>query len=356
MAGKLYFTAGPTRLHPAVEPAMRRALAEGVASISHRGAGFRRVFERATGRVRELLGIPATHSVFFLSSGTECMERIVQNCVREQSLHLVNGAFSERFHRIAESLGKRAARVEAEWGEGLDTGAVVVPDRAELLCVTQNETSTGVATDLGGLAAIRRQRPDLLVAVDMVSSAPCMEVDFELVDCAFFSVQKGFGMPAGLAVLSAGPRALERAAALKAEGQTIGSYHSFESLAAKAAKHETPETPNVLAIHVLGEVCRAILAEGVAAMRERTAQKAGLLYEALERHPALSPFVADRALRSPTVIVGRAHGGSRAIIGRLAEEGFVVSAGYGRYRDEHLRIANFPAHELSQVRDLVDAL
>jgi phosphoserine aminotransferase len=355
MSRKIRFTPGPTELHPAVRPAILRALDEDVASISHRGAEFRRIFERTTRALRSLLAIPESHEVFFLGSGTECMERVVQNCVRRRSLHLVNGAFSARFRSIAAGLGRRAERREVAWGAGFDLESADVAEETELLSVTQNETSTGVTLDLGGLARLRERRPDTLVAVDMVSAAPGIAADFPAIDCAFFSVQKGFGMPAGLAVLVVGPRAIKRSRDLSRRGVPTGTYRAFASLSEQAAKHQTPETPNVLAIFVLGEVCAAMLERGIEAIRDDTRRKAAMLYDALEQHPELTPFVTDRALRSPTVIVAEVRGGSRPVIERLASRGLVVSAGYGEYRERHLRIANFPAHTERHVRELMRA-
>jgi phosphoserine aminotransferase len=233
---------------------------------------------------------------------------------------------------------------------------VDVPDGTELLSVTRNETSTGVVTGLGGLARLRDRRPDMLIAVDMVSAAPGIAADLGAIDCAFFSVQKGFGMPAGLAVLVAGPRAIERSLALSQRGVPVGTYRSFESLSDQADRHQTPETPNVLAIHVLGAVCEAMLERGIETIRDETERKAAVLYEAVLAHPDLDPFVPEPAHRSPTVIVAEVRGGSRPVLERLAERGFVVGAGYGPYRDRHLRIANFPAHEERHVSALVAAL
>ena len=89
MDRRTFFTAGPTQLHPAAAPAMRRALDEDVASLSHRGPEFRRIFEKTTKSLRTLLCIPDSHALFFLASGTECQERVIQNCVERRCLHLV---------------------------------------------------------------------------------------------------------------------------------------------------------------------------------------------------------------------------------------------------------------------------
>ena len=42
---------------------------------------------------------------------------------------------------------------------------------------------------------IKKENPEKLVAIE--------NVNYSLVDCAFFSVQKGFGMPSGLRVIIA---------------------------------------------------------------------------------------------------------------------------------------------------------
>ena len=192
------------------------------------------------------------------------------------------------------------------------------------------------------------------MAVDIVSSVPYVDLDYSLIDCAFFSVQKGFGMPAGLGVLIVNEACIARSEALKAGNVNIGSYHSFPSLKKYAAKHQTPETPNVLGIYLLGRVCEDMLETGMDSIRIGMDKKAEMLYSAFERHPDLKPFVGDPDIRSKTVIVG--ENPPPELKEFLRSKGFFIGSGYGDYRDRHIRIANFPQHREEDVARLVALL
>ena len=123
---KIFFTPGPTQLYPNVAKYIEEALKEEVCSISHRGSKFQQIFHNTTKSLRKLLRIPESYHVFFLSSATEAMERVIENLVAENSYHFVNGAFSERFFTIAQELGKVPEKYEAEWGKGFGN---VLPDK-----------------------------------------------------------------------------------------------------------------------------------------------------------------------------------------------------------------------------------
>ena len=77
---------------------------------------------------------------------------------------------------------------------------------------------------------IRQQNSESLIVVDAVSSLPYPTIDYEVVDSVFFSVQKGFGMPAGLGIWMVNPRCIEKAERLVANGHSIGSYHNIPTL------------------------------------------------------------------------------------------------------------------------------
>ena len=77
----IYFTAGHTETFPTLPAHMQKAMEDRIGSISHRGKEFKRIYEAAVTGLRTLLNIPAGHDIFFLSSATECWERIIENCV-----------------------------------------------------------------------------------------------------------------------------------------------------------------------------------------------------------------------------------------------------------------------------------
>jgi phosphoserine aminotransferase len=351
-----YFTPGPSQLYPTVPAHIHKAIETGVLSISHRSKAFMEIYDFAVSGLRTLFGLPDDWQVFFHSAATEIWERLIQNCVTDSSFHFVNGSFSSRFFQIAAELGRNPVKAEATWGEGFAKNSFEVPQTTELIAFTHNETSTGVSTPLSFVYPFRESHSEALLTIDMVSSAPDPELDFGKLDACYFSVQKCFGLPAGLGVLLLGPRCLSRAEGIVASGRSTGSYHSFASQLEKAVKNQTPETPNVLNIYLLGRVVNDMLEKGVDAIRSETIRKAEMLYGFLENSQRMRPFVKDPALRSRTVIVAEVDGGSRPLLDTLAAQGMLPGDGYGKMKGQQIRIANFPAISISQMERLMGAM
>lgn len=349
---KIFLTVGPSQLYPTVPGHIQTALAEQVYSLSHRSAAFSKFYETADKNLRELLHIPPTHHIFFTACALEGMERTIQNTVEQTSFHFVNGSFSREFYRIATDLKKHTILQEAPNGEGFDLASVIIPEETELVCMVNNETSTGVALPLDAIYALRKRYPQMLFAVDVVSSIPYVSLDFSLIDIALFSVQKGFGLPAGLGVLIVNDKALAKAEAMAEKGINIGSYHNFLKLREFEKKYQTRETPNVGAIYLLGKVAGDMLAYGQEKMREETEEKAQMLYAFFDKHEKYKPFVAE-PFRSKTTIVIDAAGESAKIVESLAQQGIIVAQGYGKSKDQHIRIANFPAVSVAQTKQFL---
>ena len=352
----IFFTPGPAELYFTVEDHIKRALAEQIPSISHRSQQFEAIYYEAVANLRALLDIPDSFHILFTGSATEIWERLIENCVAEQSYHYVNGAFSQRFYETAALLNRSPLLQEASEGSCAPPLPDNIPDTVELIAFTQNETSTGAAQPLEDIYAIRRAHPDKLIAVDAVSSLPYPAIDYTQVDSVFFSVQKGFGLPAGLGVWIVNDRCVEKAQQLMQQGRSIGTYHSLPSLVSKAQKNQTPETPNVLNIYLLAKVAGDMLAKGVEQIRRETEYKASLLYHTLEEHPLFVPFVEEKRYRSKTVIVAETSIPSTDIISALKQTHKIVGSGYGNYKKQHVRIANFPTHSKEQIEALSDKI
>ncbi len=175
-------------------------------------------------------------------------------------------------------------------------------------------------------------------------------------DCVFFSVQKGFGLPAGLGLMVVSPRAVEKSQKLLDSGEVVGTYHSFPTLARYEKKFQTPETPNVLGIFLLDKVIQDMLTVGIQKIREETEQKAAMLYQFFEENDRFQPLVDDKDIRSRTAIVIEVKGGSSNLVVQMKKKGIMIGSGYGEYKKEHIRIANFPAHSIKDVKDLIVAL
>ncbi len=355
MKGIVNFTPGPSQIYFTVEDHVRAAFREGILSLSHRTKEFERISKQATDGVKELLGIPVDFHVFFTSSATEIWERSIQNLVAAKSLHFVNGAFSKRYCEIATQLGKSPVKIEVPIGGGFPN-KINHEEGVELIALTHNETSTGVSLPMSFINQFRDQYPTALIAVDAVSSLPYPQFDFSKIDSLFFSIQKGFGLPAGLGVWIVNDRCIAKSEELQSKGASIGSYHNLPTLLQLARKNQTPETPNVLAIYLLGKVIEDFLRRGIQIIRKETEYKAAILYQAFSQHAYASPFVSDLAQRSTTVIVAQTGEHTKAITQHLATMGMQAGDGYGDKKATQLRFANFPAHSKEQFEKLVDEL
>ncbi|WP_205503539.1 aminotransferase class V-fold PLP-dependent enzyme [Rufibacter psychrotolerans] len=352
----VYFTPGPAQLYPTVAKHLQTALDKQVFSQSHRSQAFKDLYRRADEALRALLQLPADYAIYFTGSATEIWERSLQSVTAANTYHLVNGSFSKKYLDHAKWLGRNAQALQVPFGQGFSLEQVQVPAGTELLAVTQNETSSGVCMPVADIHSLRERFPEPLLSVDIVSGAPYAALDFGKVDMAFFSVQKGFGLPAGLGVWLVNERSRAKAATLEGR-QYTGGHYSLQSLHDQYQQFQTPCTPNVLDIYLLTHVVEDMLAKGVAQIRKETEAKAQQVYSFLEESARFSPFVAEKAHRSPTVLVADVLEKPAAeVIAQLKAQGLVVGAGYGAHKEKQIRIANFPAVSEADMGALVSRL
>ena len=203
---------------------------------------------------------------------------------------------------------------------------------------------------------IKDEHPNRLVAVDMVSSAPYPKLDFNKIDMAYFSVQKGFGLPAGLGVWIIHERCLAKSERLDEAGYITGSYHKLSNLWNFFEKFQTPATPNVLGIYLLQKVACDMLTKGIENIRKETDDKAQMLYEFFDREEGFELFVKNPEHRSPTVIVANTTFPAAELIQKLAEKGLIIGAGYGENKAKQIRVANFPATSFEEIELLTKTI
>lgn len=352
----IFFTAGPAELYPKFETFLQEAVDLQLGSISHRSGQFKKIYQHTDEQLRALMNIPADRAIMFTGSASEIWEKIVLSCVEHESLHLVNGSFSEKFYKYALSLNKHAQKMAKPLGEGFSYQETEVPEYAELVCITQNETSTGVQMREPDIHKLKRSHGSKLFAVDMVSSAPNPELDFSLIDTAFFSVQKAFGLPAGLGVWIANEACLEKAVSLKEKGISIGAHHDLPTLWKESRNYQNPATPNVFGIYLLGKVAEDMNKTGIARIRKETEEKAKRIYKFFEKQEGYAVSVINPDHRSKTVAVINTEGPSSEIIGKLKEKNLIIGSGYGPKKDTQIRISNFPANTPEQIETLINTI
>ena len=357
MSNKVFFGPGPSQLYPGIGSFIQDALKEDIGSISHRSGKYQEVSKFTTDNLRKLINLPDDYYIFFLGSATEAWERIFQNFVDKSSYHFVNGSFSKKFFQYAEESNISAQKTEVEFGFGFDDVVnVPIPIDTDLIAFTHNETSSGVSTPLEDIYAIREKYPNALIAVDVVSSLPYPNIDFNKIDTALFSVQKCFGLPAGLGVWLVNKRCIDKCLDLQAKGKAIGPHHSLPELIKQADVNQTPSTPNVLAIYLLGRVCDDMLKKGVDVLRKETEEKAEKLYHYISKSKTFSIAVENPNHRSQTVVVAHTTVNPSEINEYLKPFELMIGSGYSSYKNSQIRIANFPAHSPEIIEKLIEKL
>ncbi|MCU0357138.1 MAG: aminotransferase class V-fold PLP-dependent enzyme [Cyclobacteriaceae bacterium] len=343
------FYPGPSRLYPQVKAYLKDAYDEGVMSINHRSEEFMAISRKTVALLKEKLNIPEDYSVCFVSSATECWEIIAQSLVREKSMHVYNGAFGKKWFDYSSRIKPGAAPYPYEAQEKL-VHDYRVWDSADVICLTQNETSNGTEISNRLMHAIRR-RYSGLIAVDATSSMGGVYLDFHTADVWFASVQKCFGLPAGLALMIYSPAALEQAREINDRSR----YNSLLFLDEMMQRWQTPCTPNVLNIYLLMRVMeqRKSIIKVDAATRNRY-RKWDAFFESGEQ---LKHFIKNPSVRSKTVLtIEGSTDHIRSVKQQAREAGFLLGEGYGELNESTLRIANFPALRQNEIARLMDFL
>jgi len=348
-----YFTVGPSAIYPQVPQWTTEYFEQGLGSVSHRSKTFQSMYQTLDSQLRVLMNIPESHAIFIASSGSEIMERILQNCVQKASFHFVNGSFSKKFYDYALRLGISAEKYEVDFGKDFDEIPNISKD-IELIAITQNETSTGIKTSEEFIHEIKRKYPTKLLAVDTVSSAPFVNLDFSFVDICFFSSQKAFGLPAGIGIWIIRKDLAEKLVAQKIY-QGKGAHNTLGDYLKNYENFQTPSTPNILGVYLMGKVAENMNLCGRVSLFHDMIEKKKKL-EIIFTHNAYLTQVNNHTHGSDTVIVAEFLKPKNEVLKLLSTHQIVCSSGYGPFKETQLRFSNFPANSMKDIEFLGDAL
>lgn len=207
------FIPGPTNMPEAVR------LACHMPTIDHRSPTFGAILHPCLDGVRKVLKSESASIFIFPSTGTGGWETALSNTLNagDKVLAARNGMFSHRWIDMCQRHGLDVQVVETPWGHGLPADRYSEALKADkthkikAVLATHNETATGVKSDI---AAVRQALDDAnhpaLLFVDGVSSIASMDFQFDEwgVDVAVTGSQKGFMLPAGLAIIGFSEKAI----------------------------------------------------------------------------------------------------------------------------------------------------
>jgi phosphoserine aminotransferase len=201
------------------------------------------------------------------------------------------------------------------------------------------------------LRQIADKFPEKMLAVDTTSSMGGIELKFELADIWYASVQKCFGLPAGLGVLFLSQKAIDK---VKNKAER-GRYNSLNFMLENAAIYQTHYTPNVLGIYLLNRVLKDM--PEIQHVDQVTKERMQKLEYTVAMTSKLKLLIENEESRSSTVL---AISGSEEFITSVKKaaekEGMQMGGGYGPLKPTSFRIANFPAITDAEFDKLINFL
>ncbi len=345
-----HFGCGPSKVRP--EALEKLAGQSELMGTSHRQKPVRDLVGRVRGGLGELFQLPEGYEVTLGNGGTTAFwEAAAAWLVRERSLHLTYGEFSQKFAKAtaaAPFLGDPIL-VEAEPG---DAPAPTADPGADAIAWAHNETSTGVMVDV--------QRPgdagEALVLVDATSGAGGLPVNLAQADAYYFAPQKAFGADGGIWLALLSPAAIARIEELDgAADRWQPAFLSLKTALDNSRKEQTYNTPALATLILLAEQVEWMLAGGgLEWCVQRTTASSAHLYGWAEGSDFATPFVADPAKRS--LVVGTIDFDdpvdAAAVAATLRANGIVDVEPYRKLGRNQLRIGMFPAVEPVDVEAL----
>ncbi|MEQ8367018.1 MAG: aminotransferase class V-fold PLP-dependent enzyme [Roseicyclus sp.] len=267
------FIPGPTNM----PEALRRAC--DMPTVDHRSSVFAEILHPVRAGVAKILKSSDAEVFVFPSTGTGGWEAAITNTLSPGDTVLAarNGMFSQKWIDMCQRHGLTVEIVEAAWGDGIPTDrfqeilAADTAHRIKAVLATHNETATGVLSDIAGVrAAMDASDHPALLLVDGVSSIASMDFRFDDwgVDVAVTGSQKGFMLPAGLAIVGFSPKAM---AAVEVAGLPR-TFFDIRDMATGYAVNGYPFTPAVGLMNGLKKSCDMLLGEGLDAVFARHAR------------------------------------------------------------------------------------
>lgn len=183
--------------------------------------GFVKVFGETLTLVRKLFqSTDASAQPFIISgSGTLGWDLVSANLIErgENALVLNTGYFGDAFGVCLETYGAQVTQLRAPIGSrpSLEQVKQALAEKPyKLVTITHVDTSTGVLSDVKGVAQlVRRVSPETLVIVDGVCSVGSEEIAFDEwdLDAVLTASQKAIGCPPGLSIVMTSGRAIQYA-------------------------------------------------------------------------------------------------------------------------------------------------
>ena len=329
--------------------------------VGHRGQGFKDLYARIQPQLQQLL---STRQLVYLSTSSAwgVMEGAIRNLVSKKVLNCMCGAFSDKWFDVSKKCGKQADALQVDWGSPIRAEAIdkkLATGEFDALTLIHNETSTGVMSPLGDMAALKKKYPDVMFIVDSVSSMTAVPLKFDElgIDVLLAGTQKAWAMPPGFAVFVCSPAALAKAATIKDRGY----YFDFLEFQKNAEQNMTPSTPSISHTYALSTKLDEFFAEGLENRYARHKKTNQMTRDWATKHGfTLFPQEGFESLTLCCINNGARPGGRTVDVAKLQklakEQGFLIDGGYGKIKGTTFRISNMGDETEATMNQLFAAL
>jgi phosphoserine aminotransferase len=322
------FSPGPAVLPlPALEQAQRDLLdfrnsGMSILEHSHRGSLYGEMHVQAISLLSELLGVPDTHQVLFLQGGAHQQFALIPLNSRTDEhagAYVITGMWAQRAFEEAQRIGPATVAADTQ-RDGTFTrvprpSELVLSARAPYLHITSNNTLYGTQYQAYPPAG------SVPLIADMSSDLMSRPLDVSQFGLIYACAQKNLGC-AGVTVVIVRKSLLEHA---RSDLPKIFRY------ATHAKENSLYNTAPTFAVYMLFNVLNWLKASGgLTWVAQQNAEKAGVLYDALDTSADFYRNAVERDSRSQMNVVFRLPSAEleRAFVGEAEEAGLFGLKGH----------------------------
>lgn len=324
--------------------------------ISHRGKSASDLQRRISHNMQKIWQTKE-QILLSTSSGSGLMEGAIRSCTAKRAAVFSVGAFGKRWYEMGVNNGVEADLFEAELGKATLpelVDEVLSSGRYDFICITHNETSTGIANPVEKIAQIVKKYPEIVFSLDMVSSAGGHKINIDElgIDIAITSSQKCLGLPAGVSICTFSQKAVERAETVKNRGYYFDLLSLYKYILKK--DYQYPSTPSISHMYALDYQLDYILnVEGIENRYERHKDMAEIVRKwAKEKFDLFSD--EDYLSNTVTCIKNTRNIDVKELNRELMNRGMMISNGYDELKDKTFRIAHMADTQIEDINDLLN--
>lgn len=326
--------------------------------ISHRSKDASLIQKNISASMQKLWNTSSS-ILLSTSSGSGLMEGAIRSCTSKRAAVFSIGAFGDRWYEMAVNNNVPADLFKSNAftvtsAKEIDT--VLATGKYDLVTITHNETSIGLANPLEEISEVIKKYPEVIYCLDTVSSTGGVKIDVDGlgIDICITSSQKCLGLPPGMAVCSFSQKAVERARTVKNRGYYLDLLRLYDYIQKKDFQY--PSTPSISHMYAMEYQLDYILnTEGFENRVKRHSQMADIV-----RNWAVKYFdlMCDVRYASETVttVKNTRNINVKELNNKLLEYDMQISNGYGDLKDKTFRIAHMADTSIDDINNLLTTI